>query len=144
LVRILAWLGRFHVVVIHFPIALLATAAFVELFAAWRGRLMPDTTVRICVLFGAMSAMAAVLLGWLYADLGGHGRSAPQVVSWHRWLGTTAGFCSIALVLISERESRRGQRSWSFRGLLVVGGLLVAVTGHLGGLLVHGDSYFDW
>jgi uncharacterized membrane protein/mono/diheme cytochrome c family protein len=142
--RILAWLGKFHVVVVHFPIALLITAALLEIFATWRGWQIPEPTVRYCVLIGAMSAMATVPLGWLDADLGGHGNSTGLLLNVHRWLGTAAGVWSFALVLLSERDSRHKQRTWLFRIHLWVGGLLVSITGHFGGLLVHGESYFDW
>jgi mono/diheme cytochrome c family protein len=142
--RILAWVGRFHVLVIHFPIALLTTAAFLEMFAAGRSWQSPLPAVRLCVLIGALSATVAVPLGWLHADLGGHGNGSGLLLSIHRWLGTAAGVWSVALVLLSERDGHHNQRTWSFRILLWVGGLLVAMTSHLGGLLVHGGSYFDW
>src|SRR6266478_3446735 len=71
--RLFAWFGRFHVLVIHFPIALLAAAALAEAIEAWRGSWIPSPVVRFCVFLGAGSALAAVALGWLHADLGGFG-----------------------------------------------------------------------
>src|SRR5207237_987225 len=34
--RLFGWLGKFHILLIHFPIALLIAAAFGELLSAWR------------------------------------------------------------------------------------------------------------
>jgi uncharacterized membrane protein/mono/diheme cytochrome c family protein len=140
--RVLAWLGRFHILVIHFPIALLATAALVEIIAAWRGNRMPDATVRICVLLGTASSVAAVALGWLHADVGGFGNASGGILTLHRWLGTAVGLWSIGIVLLSERDSRCHHRSPMFRVLLWLGAFLVAITAHFGGLLVHGSSFF--
>jgi len=141
---IFGWLGRFHILVIHFPIALLAAAALGEFMAAVRGTSIPQSAVRFCTLLGAAGAVAAVALGWLHADIGGHGSAASGVLGLHRWLGTIAGLCAAAIALACERDWRRGQRSVLFPVLLWSGTLLVAATAHFGGVMVHGDHFFDW
>jgi hypothetical protein len=50
----------------------------------------------------------------------------------------------VILAVLSEIDSRRGVRSWRFRLLLLLVALLVAAAGHLGGLMVYGEGYFDW
>jgi len=142
--RLLAWFGKFHILVIHFPIALFAAAALAEASAALRGSWMPTTTVRFCVLLGTAGAIAAVASGWLHADVGGYGRAFTNLLAIHRWLGTTASLWATAIALMSERESRRGRRSVCFRFVLWSGTCVVAATAHFGGLMVHGDSFFDW
>ena len=137
-----AWIGKFHVLVIHFPIALLAAAAFAETIAVRQGSWTPSPTVRFCVILGAASAVAAVALGWLHADVGGFGSTSGGVLTLHRWLGTAVGLWSIGIVLLSERDSRRCHRSSMFRILLWPGASLVAITAHFGGLLVHGSNFF--
>ena len=141
--RLFAWFGRFHVLVIHFPIALLAAAALAEAIAAWRGSRTPSPAVRLCVLLGAASAVVAVALGWLHADIGGFGGASTIILAFHRWLGTTGGLWAIGIALLSERESRRGRRSMSFRIVLWTGACVVAAAAHFGGLMAHGDSFFD-
>ena len=141
--RLFAWLGRFHVLVIHFPIALLAAAALGEGLAAWRGTFIPSPAVRFCVLLGAAGAIAAVALGWLHADVGGFGNASSSILALHRWLGTTAAFWATAIALLSERDSRRVLRSRLFRIALWTGAGVVAATAHFGGLMVHGNSFFD-
>jgi mono/diheme cytochrome c family protein len=136
------WLGRFHVVAIHFPIALLAAAALGELLAVRRLNRRPEPTVRNCVLLAAAGAVAAVVLGWLHADVGGSGAALGLML--HRWLGTTAGVWAVAIAVLSERDSRRGQRSTVFRLLLWSGTVLVGAAAHFGGLLVHGEQFFAW
>lgn len=142
--RLFGWLGKLHVLVIHFPIALLAAAALGELLAARRGIQIPEPAVRFCVLLGTAGSVAAVALGWLHADLGGRGSTSSGILGLHRWLGTLAGLCAIGIVFWSERDSRRGRRSVLFRVFLWSGAILVAATAHFGGILVHGHSLFAW
>jgi uncharacterized membrane protein len=141
--RVFAWIGRFHVLVIHFPIALLAAAALAEAIAAWRGSRIPSPTVRYCVLLGAVSAVAAVALGWLHADVGGFGSASRSILAIHRWLGTIAGLGAAAIAVLSEVDSRRGRRSVSFRLALWASTSVVAAAAHFGGVMVHGNSFFD-
>jgi hypothetical protein len=107
----------------------------------WMGRRPPSPAVRFCLGLAAASAVPAVALGWLFA-LGGHSPSG--LLALHRWLGTAAGACAVAVAVFSEVDARRGVRSWSTRALLLAGALLVGISAHLGGLMVHGQGFFDW
>jgi mono/diheme cytochrome c family protein/uncharacterized membrane protein len=142
--RLFGWLGKFHILVIHFPIALLVAAALGEVLAAMRRNQIPEPAVRFCVLLGAAGALVAMALGWLHADIGGHGSVSSGILSLHRWLGTAACLWAIGIALVSERDSRRGHRSLLLRILLWSGAFLVAITAHFGGVLVHGNSFFAW
>ena len=51
---------------------------------------------------------------------------------------------AVAAATLSERDARRGGLSWSARILLTVASLLVALTGHFGGLMAHGRDFFEW
>jgi len=140
---LLDWLGNFHVIMIHFPIALLLAAAAGELWFAWKRVRQPSPAVRFCVLLGACSAIVAAVLGWLHAA-SGYGASSPSILAWHRWLGTAIGAGSVILAVLSEIDGRRGVRSWRFRLLLFLVALLVVMAGYFGGLMVYGEGYFDW
>jgi uncharacterized membrane protein len=142
--HLLAWLGKFHVLVVHFPIALLVVAASGELWSLYRGIRHPVSAVRFCVLFAAAGGMAGTMLGWLHAAFSGYAASASQTLALHRWTGTTAGVLAVCLAALSELDARRGVRSTLFRILLFLAALLVSIAGHLGGTLVYGDSYFNW
>src|SRR5262249_13935964 len=73
-------LSAFHILVVHFPIALLISAALAELLSTWRGTRVPSPTVRFCVLLGAAGAVAAAALGWLHA-WNGYGAGMPLTLS---------------------------------------------------------------
>jgi mono/diheme cytochrome c family protein/uncharacterized membrane protein len=139
---ILRWAGPFHLVVVHFPIALFIAAALAEFKGTVLGGRSLTPAVRFCVLLGALSAVTAAPLGWIHAA-NGHGAGAPQLLGLHRWIGTAAAAWAVGTVLVSEWDERRGLRSLWFRVWLFVGALLVAVEGHIGGMLVHGDDFLS-
>lgn len=134
------WLGSFHLAVVHFPIALLIAAAFAEFWSARHGLRIPTPEVHFCVLLGAVSAVVAAGLDWIHAG-NGHGAGALHILSVHRWIGTTAAAWAVGTAFFSEWEVRCGMRSRWFRAWLLLGALLVAVEGHFGGMLVHGDDF---
>ena len=134
-------LGRLHVVLVHFPIALLIAAVAGEVWSIRRGRTTLAPAVHFCVVLGASGAVTAAALGWLHA-WGGVGVGMPVTLGLHRWLGTaTAGWAVLAAVL-SARDERRGVRSGWFRAALLAAVVLVGATGHFGGVLVFGDDFF--
>ena len=142
--HILGWLGKFHILIVHFPIALLLAAAFGEtLRLCWSNRGL-EAAVRFCVVLAALSSVPAVALGWLHADIGGHGAGSMEILRLHRWLGTAACLWAMALAVLLEWDTRRQRRRLLFRVALGIGALLVSATGHFGGTLVHGAGFFDW
>jgi hypothetical protein len=128
---------------LHFPIALLMAAAVAEGWSIVLRSRVPASAVRFCVLLGATSAVTTAALGWLHA-LDGSGAGMPRLLSLHRWLGTAAGLWVVLTAVCSERDARRGVRSRHTRGLLFVGALLIGLTAHFGGMLVHGEDFFNW
>jgi hypothetical protein len=139
----LRWIGKFHVVLLHLPIGLLVAAAVGECWSIGRTSRVPGPAVRFCVLLGAISVIATIVLGWLHA-LNGYGASMPQILTLHRWLGTAAGLWVVVTAVFSERDARQGVRSLLTRVLLFIGALLIGITGHFGGLLAHGEDFFNW
>lgn len=142
--RLLRWLGKFHILAIHFPIALLTAAAIAEVWCAWRRMREPWSPVRFCVLVGTAGALGAAALGWLHADAGGYGHSSLPLLTLHRWIGTTAAVWSLGIAVFSERDARHGRRSQAFRVALWNGSALIGMAAHFGGNLVHGEDFFIW
>lgn len=141
-IHILNKLGSLHVLVVHFPIALIVAAAMGEFWSAWQGVRTPTEPVRFCVMLGTAGALAAAGIGWLQAS-NGYGAGMPQILRLHRFMGTSTALWSIVAALLSERDERHGNRSLWFRAWLLIGAFLVAASAHLGGVLVHGENYFS-
>jgi mono/diheme cytochrome c family protein len=140
---VMAWAGHFHVVVIHFPIALIIGAAVPETWSLCQRKCVPAPAVRFCVFLGAAGAALAALLGWFEAPAA-YAVPSGSMLFVHRWLGTVASAWAVGLLLLSELDQRRGRRTNAFRGALFVGALLLGFAGHFGGLISHGTDYFDW
>lgn len=134
--------GRFHVVVVHFPIALLLCAALAELWASWRSTPGSVAVVRFCLVIGALSAVGAAALGWFHALEVGEPLVSTQ--GGHRWLGTGAAALSVMIMMFNERDVRLAQRRGWVRGAILLQAALVGFVGHLGGMLTHGTGYFDF
>jgi uncharacterized membrane protein len=140
----LEWVGRFHVLTVHFPIALICAGALAEGWFMVRRQSNVSPTVRYCLVVGAAGAAVAAALGWPHAMLGGFGDNASATLAWHRWLGTATAAVAIVTAGVGERDARRGSRSRFFRVLVFGLALMVTVTAHLGGMLTHGDDFLKW
>lgn len=136
----MAFIGRLHPVLIHFPIALVIVAVGAEAAASAtvdrRWRSVAIANVRA----GAAFALIAAIAGWSLAETSG--TEATALLEWHRWLGTLATGLTLAAAVATSRTDRQALAdSWLFRIALFVAGALVAVTGHLGGVLVWGADF---
>jgi uncharacterized membrane protein len=137
--RLLDWLGRFHPMLVHFPIAFIPAA----LFTAIVGRKRPGFAkpVQFLVVAAGVTAPFAMLSGWL------SGGFALGLDDWlhqsHRWLGTGIGIGAFALGVFALRRPERD------RGPVMIGGLsiltaAILVQGWFGGALVHGIDHLNW
>jgi len=141
--RILRWLGKFHLLMLHFPIAFSFAAGVGEVWSVWRRSLIPSESVRFCLRLGALAAVPTAVLGWIFAAAGNRVGS-PQLLMAHRWLGTTAAVWLVVTAVFSERDVRRGVRSRRVRLMLMFGVLITTLTAHLGGLLDRGSDFFSF
>ncbi len=130
---LIGWLGRFHPATVHFPIAMLTAAAVAELLRRITGQAAFDAVTRFCLWFGALTAVAASVLGWF---LGGfHLIDASWLLTAHRWLGTSTLVAAVLVLGLSEwrrRLDRHPPGIWFGMALLIVSGLVLA-TGFFGG-----------
>jgi mono/diheme cytochrome c family protein len=141
--RLVNWVGKFHLLLLHFPIALMLAAGLGELVAASKGVRVPSPAVQFCLALAALAAVPTVVLGWLHAAAG-NGVGSPQLLTAHRWLGTAAGVWLVGTTLAARRDALRGKRGRGTRFALAVGVALVAAVAHVGGLIAHGSDFFDW
>src|SRR4051812_1455842 len=95
-----AWLqtmGRAHVAVVHFPIALLMLAGIVESWRAARRKVGFSSFSLACMILGAVSAIVAAIFGWIHASFSTFGGQTASVMRAHQWLGiATAAIAVIA------------------------------------------------
>ena len=136
----MAFIGRLHPLLIHFPIALVIAAALAEVAAMVTADERWRTVAVGNVRAGAVFALLAAVAGWRLAlapDLEGS-----PLLEWHRWLGTVAAGAALAAALATGGIRRRSALGvLTYRTALFAAGTLVAVTGHFGGLLVWGANF---
>ncbi|MBL4618855.1 MAG: hypothetical protein GXP04_04335 [Alphaproteobacteria bacterium] len=133
--RLTSWLGSFHPAAVHIPIGLLIAALLGELLLMVTGQPVYASIVRYCIWIGALGALIAAPLGWLSA--GFQLTDAKEIITTHRWVGTSAATWSIILLFILGATKEGGSRTL-LRLALLIGAGLVAYNGYLGGLIIHG------
>jgi uncharacterized membrane protein len=134
-----AFLGRFHLSVLHFPIALLLLAAVVEVIeTASRGRWR--FPVGFLLLAGSTGAVAAATLGWLHLQAE---RIEGPLAEQHMRGGIAVAALSVTLLFVRTLPAAgtRATLRWSYRVLLATTCLLLVRTAHDGGSLVHGEDF---
>lgn len=135
--------GRLHPTVVHFPIALLLTAALVEAVSLIRRRPVAGNTAFVCLGLGAAGAVVAALMGWQAGEYSDFTGRAAEMLETHFWLGvgTASGSTVVAgLCWALRRQSDVWLRRAYLTGLLACG-VAVSFGGHYGGMLVFGDDH---
>jgi uncharacterized membrane protein/mono/diheme cytochrome c family protein len=136
------FIGRTHLVVLHFPIALLIVAAIVELLSALNlrrtsSRYTPSPTGTTMFVFALLATIASVITGLILGFDDG-----PEV-DLHRNLGIATGVLVVitAIPLLASRRDSPGGAPRIYLTLLIVSAGAVGFTGHLGGDLTHGKGF---
>lgn len=138
-------LGRFHVVLLHFPIGLLLLAFLLELarqplLARWLPQ-APAPVSTFVLVAGAFTAFAAAFCGWLLSLSGGYD---PTLLDRHFYLGlASAAGALLALVfrLAANQTPDSTTRPRLVLALLAATNVAVMAAGHFGGVITHGDDY---
>ena len=135
-----AFLGRFHPVVVHFPIVLVMIPLLLEGAARF---FREDAFLKPVPLFWALAAvscMAAVVAGYLlYAS----GEYAGDLIRRHLWAGVALVILVLVTALVSILPNVRSSLHWNraYLGGALLTNLMVVYAGHLGGSLTHGEDF---
>jgi uncharacterized membrane protein len=123
-----ALIGHLHPLLVHLPIGIFAFAFIISLFGAEK-RKQFDSALSYALLTGALTALVACIAGYLLA---GSGEYDADLVQKHQWTGIAT--CALGFLAYFMAQYRR---------LLVwITCAVMAVAGHLGGTLTHGEDYF--
>ena len=135
--------GRLHPTVVHFPIALLLTAALVEAASLIRRRPVAGNTAFVCLGLGAAGAVVAALMGWQAGEYSDFTGRAAEMLETHFWLGV--GTASGSTVVAGLCWAQRSQPDMWLRRAYLTGllacSVAVSFSGHYGGMLVFGDDH---
>ncbi len=126
------FLGRFHPLVVHLPIALVLLAAALECAGFFRNGKHLQASASFVLTLAAVTALIAVFLGWLLARSGGY---EGRLVTRHMWGGV-----SLAAALILCRAVRESNAKLYGTALFATV-CLMAWTSDQGGNLTHGEGF---
>ncbi|MAB79727.1 MAG: hypothetical protein CMJ89_10290 [Planctomycetes bacterium] len=137
----LEFLGRLHPLVVHFPIALIMSAAGIELLRSRRET--PSEAGVVFLGLGSVAAILAVGTGWLHAERVDVGTAMEIVLFRHRWVGVGVAGVSLITALLTwrMRVAPSAPLGVAMRTGWIASLLLVGYGGHLGGTLVFGEGY---
>ena len=140
--------GRFHPLVVHFPIALGLVAVGVEWWRSLSRRdgLSPLTLPLLWI--AAVSAVASAGSGWINAACE-RANDTGDTLNMHRWLGTLTALAFVGLAVWCQKLVKQSAANpakaaaalGGFRWAALVGAVAMGFSGHLGGDLVHGEGY---
>jgi len=125
--RFVAWLGRWHPVVLHFPIVLLLICVFLGL----TGKSIPKFLLTTAVLFALVTAVSGFLLG---KETGTEG----DLLYWHQWLGGSLALLAALWYWLNKTSFNK--KTYMTILHVVIGGLIF-FTGHYGGMVTHGEDF---
>ena len=125
--NLVAWLGHWHPVVLHFPIVLLLIAIFLGL----SGKIIPKALLTLATITALIAAISGFFLG---RDAGTKG----DLLFWHQWLG---GGTAILAVIWHWLNASNLSRKFYTKILQVALAVLIGFTGHYGGMVTHGEEF---
>lgn len=131
------WIGSFHFIFLHFPIALIAMTAISEFLFAWYNRPIFDYASRFMLVSAAILAIPTALFGLIYSYTATYTGLLADFVWWHMWAGISTAIFAIIIAFIRERY---GTTKLYYTCLILLF-LLVNITGFLGGGMTFGPYH---
>ena len=125
--NLVAWLGRWHPLVLHFPIVLLLVAIFLGL----TGRQIPWLLLTVAV----VSALVTAVLGFFL------GKEVPikgDLLFWHQWLGGAVALIAALWYWLYSLGLNTAIYTKAIQVILIG---LIGFTGHYGGMVTHGEEF---
>ena len=137
--------GNLHLLVLHFPIALILSAALADL--AWRvtGREFFRAAGFYCIFLAALGSIPTAITGDALLDgMSPEGLQA-KIATFHMIGGiTTACLAGLAALLrIVRRNKLEKAWGWVYAVVIVLAVLAVSLTAHLGGILAWNSDYLS-
>ncbi|WP_158968542.1 DUF1592 domain-containing protein [Paraglaciecola sp. L3A3] len=135
------FLGRFHPLVLHFPVTCLILAGLFELMAHVKLFAFLKRLVGPILFCAAFSAVSTVVLGLLLAANEGH---QGALIERHRMFGITVAVLScVAWVMYVSAQNQLAIKlmTWGYRATLFAAICMMSLAAHDGGALVHGPNY---
>ncbi|HWH68890.1 MAG TPA: DUF2231 domain-containing protein [Candidatus Sulfotelmatobacter sp.] len=124
-----------HVVMVHFPIALLLSSFIFDLLAVWRKNTVLASAARYNLLGAAITALFAIgtgLAAWQWQLAGAKLKGNLRL---HLLFALASGAMILVLWICRQHRDNTRPVGWFYLGLAWLASILIAFTAHLGGFI---------
>ena len=135
--------GKLHVVLVHFPIALALCAALADLLWLITRKDNFKSAGLYCLTLAAISAIPTVVAGLIKASGKEFAGEYVAIVETHEHLAIACLVIAIAAAAIRLRSRGEMKKWWlaCYCILIIALAIAIPITGHYGGMLVHGKDF---
>lgn len=131
------WVGQFHLIFLHFPIALINLLVISEGLSAWYRQPMYEATSKFLMISAAVLAPPTAILGLIYSYSASYYGPTEIFLWWHMWFGVGTALLAVMTALIREGEGVNRL----YYGCLTLLFLILNITGFLGGRVSFGPFH---
>jgi uncharacterized membrane protein len=139
--------GKLHVVIVHFPIALSLSALLADIVWIAARKEFFRSAGMYCLLLAALSVIPVAFTGDQLLDSMQQGLSGDtlSMAQTHKTLALISLTLIILAVIVRIYRQNNLQKGWLgfYFGLMVLIGGFISATGHYGGMLAFGKDYLS-
>ncbi len=138
-------LGKLHLLVLHFPVALVLTVALADvIWLRWRKPIF-QLAGYFCLLLGTLACIPTMATGLMLIDTLKFTPEEASLAETHETLGIMTVMVVVLAAVVRAWRKNKLSGMWACAyGLLIAGSVaLVGVTAHYGGLLAFGKDYLS-
>ncbi|NGX50717.1 MAG: hypothetical protein K1060chlam2_00567 [Chlamydiae bacterium] len=136
--RWIIWIGNFHPILLHFPIALIVMTAVAELIGMKSPSPLFKQAARFMISAAALTALPTALLGLAYGYDVSYDELHSLLFWWHRSLGLSTALLALITASFKELQIRGKIGRSAYLICLTLLLLLVTATAFLGGEMTFG------
>lgn len=128
------WIGNFHLIFLHFPIALIVMTVISECLSWKYKNPFFDHASRFMLIAAAIATIPTALTGLAFSYGVSYEGEMVDIFWWHRFLGLFITALSFLTVILKELTIRKTIKSSMYYSItLIILFISVNITGYLGG-----------
>lgn len=130
------WIGNFHFLFLHFPIALIIMVGIAEVLFRSKQALIYNEAARFMLIAALFTTIPTVLFGYALGYGASYNGIEYTFYIWHMWLGITLLILTFIAVYLREYTNRYREYCVVLSSMI----LILFITGYLGGYLTLGEQ----